>query len=180
MYMKKKLDKVKVLFADVDNTLLYLKMYNKDGKNEKGGKRVVGLSDYTTWLKYNVNNNAYIHCKAPEGMLRLVNYLAKNNVKIYGLTECSNSFEYNAKYNRLKECYAGQFLHHGDLISVDSRHKKVMLMQMIAERDGYDMSEILFVDDSYTEVMEAYDVGILAMHTTEALIRFIEEKIDEV
>ena len=91
---------------------------------------------------------------------------------VYGLTECSNSFEYNAKYNRLRECYEGSFLHHGDLISIDTRHKKVLIMQMIAERDGYNPDEIMFIDDSYTEVMEAFNAGLLSMHTTEAMMRF--------
>ena len=47
-----------------------------------------------------------------------------------------------------------------------------MIMKMIAERDGYKMDEILFIDDSYTEVMEAFGAGMFAMHTTEVLERF--------
>ena len=65
------------------------------------------------------------------------------------------------------------FEHHGDLISTESRHKKVLIMKMIAERDGYSMDEIMFIDDSYTEIMEAFGAGILSMHTTEVMERFM-------
>lgn len=164
--MEKKLKKIKVLFADVDNTLLCLKMYNKEGK------RIVGVADGDDWLRYNINTNAYINCSAPRGVKNLVELLNKAGVKVYGLTECSNSFEYNSKYNRLRECYPGIFMHHGDLISTDSRHKKVIIMKMIAERDGYSPDEIMFIDDSYMEIMEAFEAGMLSMHTTECMERF--------
>lgn len=167
--MESKLNKIRVLFGDVDNTLLCLKMYNDDGK------RIVGFESADDWLKYNINSNAYIKCQAPKGVKNLIEHLCFNNgVKIYGLTECSNSFEYNSKYNRLHECYPGIFEHHGDLISTESRHKKVMIMKMIAERDHYNMDEIMFIDDSYQEVMEAFGAGMFAMHTTEVMERFIE------
>ncbi|SFQ26130.1 hypothetical protein SAMN02910358_01319 [Lachnospiraceae bacterium XBB1006] len=172
--MMDKVEKIRYAFLDVDNTLLYLKMYsNEAGENDKqSGKRIVGQADYLDWLRYNINNNAYIHCEAPEPIQKLLLYLKKRGVKIFGLSECSNSFEYNAKFNRLRECYEGNFLHHGDLISIDDRHKKITIIKMIAERDGIDPEEIMFVDDAYTEVMEAFQEGILAIHTTEALIRF--------
>lgn len=164
--MREKLDKIRVLFADVDNTLLCLKMYDNNGK------RIVGRLDYKDWLQYNINNNAYINCTAPKGVYNLVQQLHKQGAKIYGLSECTNSFEYNSKYNRLHECYPGVFEHHGDLISIDDRHKKVLIMKMIAERDGLAMDEIMFIDDSYSEIMEAFDAGIFSMHTTEVMERF--------
>ena len=43
---------------------------------------------------------------------------------------------------------------------------------MIAERDNLNMDEIMFIDDSFLEIMEAHNIGILSMHTTEALLRF--------
>ena len=97
--MKEKLKKIKVLFGDVDNTLLCLKMYNEEGK------RVVGFESPEDWLRFNINHNAYIKCQAPRGVKNLIDDLHFNHgVKVYGLTECSNSFEYNSKYNRLREC----------------------------------------------------------------------------
>lgn len=164
--MKNKLNKIKMVFADVDNTLLCLKM------KDYNGKRTVGFSDYNDWLKYNILTNAYINCSAPKGMYNLANALHENGAKVYGLTECSNSFEYNSKYNRLRECYPGIFMHHGDLISIDSKHKKVLIMQLIAEKHNLDPSQIMFVDDSYSEVMEAFDKGFFSMHTTEVMERF--------
>lgn len=166
--MEKKLKKIKAVFADVDNTLLCLYMKGLDGK------RTVGFHDYNDWLEYNINNNAYINCQAPKGMSNIINALHANQAKVYGLTECTNSFEYNSKFNRLRECYPDVFKHHGDLISIDSRHKKVLIMQMIAKRDKLAPEEIMFIDDSYAEVMEAFDAGMLAMHTTEALERFAD------
>lgn len=166
--MQDKLNKIKVVFADVDNTLLCLKMY------DDAGKRIVGFENQDDWLKFNINTNAYIRCQAPRGVKNLVDDLHfHHGVKIYGLTECSNSFEYNSKFHRLNECYPGIFEHHGDLISTETRHKKVMIMKMIAERDGYNMDEIMFIDDSYTEVMEAFAAGMFAMHTTEVMERFM-------
>ena len=155
-----------MIFADVDNTLLCLRM------TDYSGKRTVGFSDYNDWLKYNILNNAYIECSAPKGMFNLINALHNNGAKIYGLTECTNSFEYNSKYNRLRECYEGIFNHHGDLISIDSRQKKVLIMQIISESFNLDPSEIMFIDDSYTEVMEAFDRGFFSVHTTEVMERF--------
>ena len=164
--MEKKLSKIKMVFGDVDNTLLCLKMRNYDGK------RTIGFAEYNDWLKYNIMTNAYIDCSAPKGMSNLINALHENGAKIYGLTECSNSFEYNSKYNRLRECYPNVFEHHGDLISIDDRHKKVLIMQLVAEKENLAPSEIMFIDDSYTEVMEAFGKGFFAMHTTEVMERF--------
>ena len=164
--MKDKLAKVKIFFGDVDNTLLCLKMYDPNGK------RIVGFAEYDDWLEYNIYNNAYINCQAPAGMTNLINYLHNNGAKIYGLTECSNSFEYNSKYNRLREVYDGIFTQHGDLISIDTRKNKVKIMKIIAEKEKVPLDEIMFVDDSYSEIMEAFDAGIFAMHTTEAMERF--------
>lgn len=166
--MEKKLEKIRVLFGDVDNTLLCLKMYDDNGK------RMVGAFDNDDWLRYNIEHNAYVNCIAPKGVYDLVNMLHfTQDAMIYGLTECSNSFEYNSKYNRLKECYPGMFNHHGELISTDTRHNKVKIMKMIAERDHYAMDEIMFIDDSYMEIMEAFEAGIFSMHTTEVMERFI-------
>ena len=153
--------------VSVHNTLLCLKMYDNDGK------RIVGFKEYDDWLEYNINTNAYINCQAPKGMKNLITHLKDNGVKIYGLTECSNSFEYNSKYNRLREVYDGLFTQHGDLISIDTRKNKVKIMKMIAKKEKIPLDEIMFVDDSYCEIMEAFDAGIFAMHTTEAMERFL-------
>lgn len=173
MKIKEKIDAIKALFMDVDNTALYLKMYDYNGLNDKeNGNRIVGIVEDKEWMKYNIINNAYIYCEAPKAMINIVNYVKANDAMIYGLTECKNSFEYNAKFNRLKECYPGHFLHHGELISVHTRHDKVIVMQIMAEKYNLKPEEIMFIDDSYPEVMEAYTAGMLGMHTTEALIRF--------
>ena len=168
-----RVNKIKALFLDVDNTALCLKMYNYNGINDKKlGERIIGILDDKEWMEYNIKNNAYVYCEAPKPIFNLVNYIKERGGNIYGLTECKNSFEYNAKFNRLKECYDGSFLHHGELISVHTRHDKVPVMQMIAERDKLSLDEIMFIDDSYLEIMEAHKEGILGMHTTEALMRF--------
>lgn len=165
--MEKKLKGIKALFADVDNTLFCVKLYDENNK------RIVGFKEYKDWLKYNIFNNAYINCTAPTGMKNLVDAVHEMGIKVYGLTECTNSFEYNSKFNRLKECYPGVFMHHGELISIDDRRKKVMIMEMIAERDGLNPEEIMFVDDSYSEIMEAFEAGMFSMHTTEVMERFM-------
>lgn len=171
--LKAKIDNIKAIFLDVDNTALCLKMYDYNGINDKEhGDRIIGILDDKDWLEYNIRNNAYIHCEAPRQLVNLVNYIVNNGGKVYGLTECKNSFEYNSKFNRLKECYQGNFLHHGDLISIDTRHDKVAIMKMIAKRDNINLEEIMFIDDSFFEVMESHKDGILGMHTTEALMRF--------
>lgn len=167
------INNIKLLLLDVDNTALCLKMYNFEGKNDKeNGSRIIGIKDDMEWLKYNINNNAYIHCEAPQEIVNIVNFVKDNGGMIMGLTECKNSFEYNSKYNRLKECYKDSFLHHGDLISIDTRHHKVAIIKMLAERDEINLNQIMFIDDSFAEVMEASEEGIIAMHTTEALMRF--------
>lgn len=171
--IRTKLDSIKLLFLDVDNTALCLKMYDNNGENDKkNGSRIIGILDDTEWLEYNINNNAYIHCEAPRQIYNLVKYITNNGGRVYGLTECKNSFEYNSKFNRLKECYDGNFLHHGDLISIDTRHMKVKIMTAIAEKENIPIEDVMFIDDSFFEVMESHKVGILGMHTTEALMRF--------
>ena len=172
----KTINNVEMAFFDVDNTLLCLKMYkDEEGRNDKEtGRIIVGCHEYEDWLKYNIFNNAYVHCTAPDAIENLVMKLYKNGAKIYGLTECSNSFEYNAKFNRLKECFPEVFQHHGDLISIDSRHKKVLIMELLAERENIKPEEIMFVDDSYQEIMEAFDHGFFSMHTTEAMERYAD------
>ena len=171
--MQKVIKNIKLVLLDVDNTALCLKMYDYEGKNDKElGTRIIGIKDDMEWLRYNINNNAYIHCEAPVEIVNIVNYVKSRGGMVMGLTECKNSFEYNSKFNRLRECYSGSFLHHGELISIDTRHNKVAIIKMLAERDEISLDEILFIDDSFTEVMEAANEGIIAMHTTEALMRF--------
>ena len=171
--MKNKLNKIKLILIDVDNTGLCLKMYNDNGINNKEtGKRIIGVKDDMEWLEYNIVNNAYKYCEAPAPIVNIVNYIASNGGIAMGLTECKNSFEYNSKFNRLKECYEGSFLHHGDLISVDTRHIKVPVIKMLAKKYDLQYDEIMFIDDSYMEVMEAAEIGVIALHTTEAMMRF--------
>lgn len=171
--MKEKLDKIKLILIDVDNTGLCLKMYNNNGINDKEhGKRIIGVKDDMEWLKYNIVNNAYKYCEAPVPIVNVVNFVVSNGGLAMGLTECKNSFEYNSKFNRLKECYQGSFLHHGELISVDTRHVKVPVIKMLAEKYELQYDEIMFIDDSYMEVMEAAEIGVIALHTTEAMMRF--------
>lgn len=173
--MKNKLDKIKLILIDVDNTGLCLKMYNNNGINDRlNGKRIIGVKDDMEWLEYNIVNNAYKYCEAPAPIVNVVNYVVKNNGKVMGLTECKNSFEYNSKFNRLKECYEGSFLHHGDLISVDTRHNKVPVIKILAEHYKLKYEEIMFIDDSFMEVMEAAEIGVVAIHTTEAMMRFAD------
>lgn len=178
--MRDKLSKIKMAFYDVDNTLLYIRMYDNDGKNIKAdGKRVIGHSSTEAWLKYNITNNAYRYCKAPKPMKNLVKYLDElysgdRKIKQWALTECSNSFEQESKYQCVKREYNNVFRTHTDVISIDHRSKKVFIMQTIAEQHGLRPDEILFIDDSYTEVMQAFDAGFVTMHTTEALIRFAD------
>ncbi len=171
--MKEKLDKIKLILIDVDNTGLCLKMYNNNGINDKeNGKRIIGVKDDMEWLRYNIFNNAYKYCEAPVPIVNVVKHVVTNGGTAMGLTECKNSFEYNAKFNRLKECYEGSFLHHGELISVDTRHIKVPVIKILAEKYNLQYDEIMFIDDSYMEVMEAGEIGVIALHTTEAMMRF--------
>ena len=179
--MRERLNKIKALFLDVDNTALCLKMYDNNGVNDKSsGKRIIGILDDKAWMEYNIKNNAYVYCEAPRQIWNLVQYVKKNGGKVYGLTECKNSFEYNAKYNRLRECYKGSFLHHGELISVHTRHDKIPVMRAIAERDNLSLDEIMFIDDSFYEVMEAHENGMLSMHTVEAMMRFDDEDLKDI
>jgi len=171
--MKQKLSKIKLILIDVDNTALCLKMYDHNGINDKeNGRRVIGVPDPMEWLKYNIVNNAYKHCEAPVPIVNVVNYVVSNGGMAMGLTECKNSFEYNSKFNRLRECYKGSFLHHGELISVDTRHIKVPVIKILAEKYDLAYDEIMFIDDSFMEVMEAAEIGVVAVHTTEAMMRF--------
>ena len=179
--MRERLNKIKALFLDVDNTALCLKMYDNNGVNDKSsGKRIIGILDDKAWMEYNIKNNAYVYCEAPRQIWNLVQYVKKNGGKVYGLTECKNSFEYNAKYNRLRECYKGSFLHHGELISVHTRHDKIPVMRAIAERDNLSLDEIMFIDDSFYEVMEAHENGMLSMHTVEAMMRFDDKDLKDI
>ncbi len=167
------LEKIRALFLDVDNTALCLKMYDDNGMNNKEtGKRIIGILDDKEWMEYNIRNNAYVYSEAPVPIHNLVQYVKGNGGCVYGLTECKNSFEYNAKFNRLRECYEGSFEHHGELISVHTRHDKIPVMEMIAARDSLQPEELMFIDDSYFEVMEAWKAGFLSMHTLEAMMRF--------
>ena len=55
MKIKEKIDAVKALFIDVDNTALYLKMYDYNGLNDKeNGNRIVGIVEDKEWMKYNI------------------------------------------------------------------------------------------------------------------------------
>lgn len=174
--MEKILKDIKLLLYDVDNTGLCLKMYMNDkGENDKEtGKRIIGIRDDEKWLEYNIMNNAYKYCEAPKPLVNLANYVISNGGKLMGLTECRNSFEYNSKYNRMKECYAGSFEHHGDLISIDTRKLKVTIIKTLAKKYNLNYNQIMFIDDSFAEVMEAGEFDIIGMHTTEALMRFYD------
>ena len=91
--MQEKLKKIKVLFGDVDNTLLCLKMYNE------AGKRIVGFEDANDWLKYNINNNAYIKCQAPRGM----EIITVSTIDVTVSSIVAGSFETNVSNTSLPE-----------------------------------------------------------------------------
>ena len=85
--MVTKLNKIKALFLDVDNTALCIKMYDYNGVNDKQhGERIIGILDDKEWMAYNIRNNAYIYCEAPKPIYNLVNYVKNNGGIIYGLT----------------------------------------------------------------------------------------------
>ena len=152
---------IKLAFFDMDGTLC-VPTYKIDGNETVG-------FDEEGWLAYCIKHgaNSYDHCKPLPKVRDYAAKLKSEGAKLYVLTGVLTSIEVDAKRKFVAEKYPDLF---EDVISVGDAQKKLLVIKLMAEENGVDLSECELVEDTYTLVLDATIMGIKGTHVAQFLI----------
>lgn len=155
--MKNSLDNIKVAIFDFDDTLAihkdkeYIKHRNENEEN---------LLNY--FLKAYLNPEKFYEiiepCDISESILKLINVLRKNNVKMYCVSGMRFSFQFKAKEYFAHKYYGDDI----EVISTRNQETKVEAVKIISKINNCNMNEILFVDDIKENIINFNKIGINA------------------
>ena len=152
------LNNIKVAIFDFDDTLAihkdrnYIKHRNESEEN---------FLNY--YLNAYVNPESFYEsieiCSISEPILKLINILRKNNVKIYCVTGMRFSFHLKAKEYFVHKYYGNDI----DVISSKSQELKIDAAKIISIMNNCNLDEILFVDDLEENIINFNNAGINAI-----------------
>ena len=156
--MKIDLNNTKVAIFDFDDTLAihkdrnYIKHRNESEEN---------FLNY--YLNAYVNPESFYEsieiCSISEPILKLINILRKNNVKIYCVTGMRFSFHLKAKEYFVHKYYGNDI----DVISTKNQELKIDAAKIISIMNNCNLDEILFVDDLEENIINFNNAGINAI-----------------
>ena len=155
--MKISLNNIKVAIFDFDDTLAIHKDvdYQKH-RNENEEK----LLNY--YLNAYLNPEKFYEiiepCDMSESILKLINTLRKNNVKIYCVSGMKFSFHLKAKSYFVHKYYGDDI----EVISTRNQELKIDAAKIISKVNNCNLDEILFVDDIEENIINFNNVGINA------------------
>ena len=162
------LNDIKVAIFDFDDTLAIHK--DKDYQKHRNESEDKLLNYYL---------NAYLNpekfyeiiepCNMSESILKLINILRKNNVKIYCVSGMKFSFHLKAKEYFVHKYYANDI----EVISTRNQELKVEAAKIISKINNCSFDEILFVDDIEENIITFNKVGMNALlpNDVDSLIR---------
>lgn len=156
--MKINLSNIKVAIFDFDDTLAIHKDkdYQKH-RNESEEK----LLDY--YLNAYLNPNSFYEsiepCDISESILKLINILRENNVKIYCVSGMKFSFHLRAKEHFVHKYYGNDI----EVISTKNQKLKIDAVKIISKINNCNLDEILFVDDIKENIINFNKVRINAI-----------------
>lgn len=166
------LNNIKVAIFDFDDTLAihkdrnYIKHRNESEEN---------FLNY--YLNAYVNPESFYErieiCSISEPILKLINILRKNNVKIYCVTGMRFSFHLKAKEYFVHKYYGNDI----DVISTKNQELKIDAAKIISIMNNCNLDEILFVDDIEENIINFNNAGINALLPNEVKT-FLKDRIN--
>lgn len=155
--MKINLKNIKVAIFDFDDTLVihrdreYLQHRNE---NEES------LQNY--FLNAYLNPEKFYEiiepCNISHSILKLIDILRKNNVKIYCVSGMRFSFHFKAKEYFVHKYYGNDI----EVISTRNQETKIDAVKIISKVNNCNLNEVLFVDDIEENIINFSKVGINA------------------
>ena len=156
--MKINLSNIKVAIFDFDDTLAIHKDNDyKKHRNESEEKlQNYYLNAYLTPEKF---YEIIEPCNMSESILKLINILRKNNVKIYCVSGMKFSFHLRAKEYFVHKYYGNDI----EVISTRNQQLKIDAAKIISKVNNCNLNEILFVDDIEENIIDFDKIGINAL-----------------
>lgn len=152
------LNNIKVAIFDFDDTLAIHKDKNYlKHRNENEEK----LLNY--YLNAYLNPESFYEniepCIISEQILKLINTLRKNNVKMYCVSGMKFSFHLKAKEHFVHKYYGNDI----EMISARNQELKIDAAKIISKINKCNLNEVLFVDDIEENIIGFKNVGIKAL-----------------
>lgn len=98
-------------------------------------------------------------CNMSESILKLINILRKNNVKIYCVSGMKFSFHLRAKEYFVHKYYGNDI----EVISTRNQQLKIDAAKIISKANNCNLNEVLFVDDMEENIINFDRIGINAL-----------------
>ena len=155
--MKINLSNIKVAIFDFDDTLAIHKDkdYQKHRNESEEKLQNYYLNAYLVPEKF---YEIIEPCNMSESILKLINILRKNNVRIYCVSGMKFSFHLKAKENFVHKYYSNDI----EVISARSQELKCDAVKIIKRINNCDLNEILFIDDNKENIIRFNNMGIHA------------------
>ena len=155
--MKINLSNIKVAIFDFDDTLAIHKDkdYQKHRNESEEKLQNYYLNAYLVPEKF---YEIIEPCNMSQSILKLINILRKNNVKIYCVSGMKFSFHLKAKENFVHKYYSNDI----EVISARSQELKCDAVKIIKRINNCDFNEIIFIDDIKENIIRFNNMGINA------------------
>ena len=156
--MEINLNDIKVAIFDFDDTLGIHKdkEYIKHRNESEEKLQNYYLNAYLNPKTFYDNIEA---CNISEQILKLINILRENNVKIYCVSAMKFSFHLKAKEYFVHKYYGNDI----EVISTRNQELKVNAAKIISKVNNCNLNEILFVDDIEENIINFNKIGINAL-----------------
>ena len=156
--MKINLSNIKVAIFDFDDTLAIHKDkdYQKHRNESEEKLQNYYLNAYLVPEKF---DEIIEPCNMSESILKLINILRKNNVKIYCVSGMKFSFHLKAKEYFVHKYYGNDI----EVISTKNQQLKIDAAKIISKVNNCNLNEVLFVDDIEENIINFDKIGINAL-----------------
>ena len=166
--MKISLNNIKVAIFDFDDTLAIHKDVDHQKHRNENEEKLLSyyLSAYLNPEKF---YEIIEPCNMSESILKLINILRKNNVKIYCVSGMKFSFHLKAKQHFVHKYYGNDI----EVISTRNQELKIDAVKIISKVNNCNLNEILFVDDIEENIINFDKIGVNALlpNDVDSLIR---------
>ena len=151
----------KIAFFDIDG-VLSVPRYLRDGEYKPGG-----TSEW--WKKVTEeSDDVYQYCKVPKCIKEFVNNLRQEKVKLYTLSTEPLESAKRCKKKFLKQNYQ-EFFPEECQIYVSKDIDKITVLSSFAKENNIDFANIYYLDDTFSLVLQASELGVDAHHISEFL-----------
>lgn len=156
--MKINLSNIKVAIFDFDDTLAIHK--DKDYQKHRNESEEKLQNYYLNAYLFPEKFYEIIEpCNMSESILKLINILRKNNVKIYCVSGMKFSFHLKAKEYFIHKYYGNDI----EVISTKNQQLKIDAAKIISKVNNCNLNEVLFVDDIEENIINFDKIGINAL-----------------